>query len=170
MLMTKSGHASIRTLSRYSRPSVEALALARPARPHRAPTTPIDKTHHITGRRQPIQHPVPILVAGQLWWCRNAWLDAYAGKKASWKQVGDWHDRQRPNVAQRLRAASCRLDKHVGAADGPTPTVPMHGAIPGIIDAWTSPGRRDWPLPPTGKQLAQVRADFEARLRRRHPG
>jgi len=26
MLMTKSGHASIRTLSRYSRPSVEALA------------------------------------------------------------------------------------------------------------------------------------------------
>jgi hypothetical protein len=33
----------------------------------------------------------------ELWWCRNAWLDAYAGKKASWKQVGDWHDRQRPN-------------------------------------------------------------------------
>ena len=26
MLMTKSGHASIRTLSRYSRPSVDALA------------------------------------------------------------------------------------------------------------------------------------------------
>jgi len=26
MLMTKSGHASIRTLSRYSRPSIDALA------------------------------------------------------------------------------------------------------------------------------------------------
>lgn len=42
MLMTKSGHASIRTLSRYSRPSVDALArsLAGPARSRRAPAGP----------------------------------------------------------------------------------------------------------------------------------
>jgi hypothetical protein len=32
MLMTKSGHASIRSLSRYSRPSVDALARWQDAR------------------------------------------------------------------------------------------------------------------------------------------
>ena len=63
MLMTKSGHASIRTLSRYSRPSVDALARWQDQRDpagHRAEQDPPNNwptTTRLTGRRQPVQDP-----------------------------------------------------------------------------------------------------------------
>ena len=48
---------------------------------------------------------------------RGATGGAYAGPKASWQKVGDWHDRQRPNVVKRLSGGDsgsrCNLGKHV---------------------------------------------------------
>ena len=61
MLMTKSGHASIRTLSCYSRPSVRRLGpLAGPTRSRQAPTAALSKTHPKLTGDSPLQDPVPI--------------------------------------------------------------------------------------------------------------
>ncbi|MGQ0842799.1 MAG: hypothetical protein ACT4QF_01570 [Sporichthyaceae bacterium] len=52
----------------------------------------------------------------ELLWLRTAWAVAYTGRSASALQVGDWHDRSRPGVARRIRAAvgTCSLENHTG--------------------------------------------------------
>lgn len=51
---------------------------------------------------------------------RDAWYAAYQGKRASARAVMDWHDRDRPGVARRVRdeLSSCNLTKHL--ANGPS--------------------------------------------------
>ena len=91
-------------------------------------------------------------VIEELLWLMHAWVGAYQGKAASVTAAGDWHDRQRPGVARRIRAVagSCSREKHQtrdGWADTPTGAVP----VPGVdaldeIAAWWATGR-DQPAP-----------------------
>jgi hypothetical protein len=110
-------------------------------------------------------------VVEELWWLRNAWCDAYSGEKASWQKVGDWHDRQRPNVTKRLREATrrggmaCGLGRHVDPA--PEAGLPLAAALPHLLTAWCSPERASWPPTPTGDQLAAAQHHDEAGQRRR---
>jgi hypothetical protein len=110
-------------------------------------------------------------VVEELWWLRNAWCDAYGGEKSSWQKVGDWHDRQRPNVTRRIRENSrstgtaCRLGKHV---DHPAPAgVPLPEALHHVVTAWCSPERTSWPPTPTHDQLTAARQHEEAAAQRR---
>lgn len=56
-------------------------------------------------------HPTAI---EELWWLRCAHADAFHPENGSWLRVGDWHDRQRPGVANRLNASlsTCSLSRH----------------------------------------------------------
>src|SRR5882757_1578967 len=79
-------------------------------------------------------------VVEELWWLSQAWYDAYTGPKASWQKVGDWHDRQRPNVVSRLAGSrrlgsTCGLGKHVNCAGDPAPIAPLPDALPHILAA-----------------------------------
>ena len=99
-------------------------------------------------------HPA---VVEELWWLRCAHADAYDDEVGSWLRVGDWHDRQRPGVARRVRAVlgKCQLSRHdttrersTGLA-GPTPT-PMAEHVTAIAAAWAT--HHAMPVP-TAEQL-----------------
>ncbi|MCA1676425.1 MAG: hypothetical protein LC799_31055, partial [Actinobacteria bacterium] len=66
-------------------------------------------------------HPA---VVEELWWLRHAHHDAYTDPHACASKAGDWHDRQRPGVAKRIRAwlRDCDLSRHQHPL--PAPTVP----------------------------------------------
>ncbi len=61
-------------------------------------------------------------VVEELLWLHTAWLAAYRPGAAS-TAVGDWHDRQRPGVARRIRdyAGICSLEQHQPGAERHTP-------------------------------------------------
>ncbi|MGQ0480001.1 MAG: hypothetical protein ACT4O0_03075 [Pseudonocardia sp.] len=91
----------------------------------------------------------------ELWWLRRAHDDAY--RSGSWVRIGDWHDRQRPNVVRRIRNATlaCELSEHRPGAElaRPAPRVPLTGAA-GMIAAWVAAGRPDPAPEPTAEHLA----------------
>ena len=90
-------------------------------------------------------------VIEELVWLRSAWISAYRGPKASAQRAADWHDRQRPGVARRIRAAagSCSLREHLDQP--PPPVVPAGDAAPAIAAWWVRPSAT---MPtPTGEQL-----------------
>lgn len=97
-------------------------------------------------------HPA---VVEELWWLRCAHADAY-GPTGNWLRVGDWHDRQRPNVVRRIRAAvlACELSLHTAGAEAATPAArtPLTGAA-ATIAAWSAAGRPDPAPEPTEAQL-----------------
>ncbi|MGQ0847186.1 MAG: hypothetical protein ACT4QF_23955 [Sporichthyaceae bacterium] len=82
----------------------------------------------------------------ELLWLRTAWAVAYTGRAASALRVGDWHDRSRPGVARRIRAAvgTCSLENHGGAALG-VAAVPSEGHIAAVAAWWALD--RDGPPP-----------------------
>ena len=73
---------------------------------------------------------------------REAHHDAYAGPAASWKAVGDWHERYRPGVVRRVTDAlrACDLAQHVpGApAHAVTSPAPLTAAAGPVAQAWTT--------------------------------
>ena len=94
-------------------------------------------------------HPA---VVEELWWLRNAHRAAYTGEGASWRDVADWHDRQRPGVVKRVSGAVgyCELARHAGNGDrrGPAgPVVPLAGAADQIATAWTEHRTAPEPTP-----------------------
>ena len=100
-------------------------------------------------------------VIEELLWLRGAWRSAYHGPMASAQRAADWHDRQRPGVVRRIRAAagSCSLREHL---DQPAPhVVPAADAAPAIAVWWAGPAAASPPVP-TGDQ---IRAADAARLR-----
>ena len=103
-------------------------------------------------------------VIEELVWLRSAWQAAYHGPMASALRAGDWHDRFRPGVVRRLRAAAgdCSLREHF---EKPTwPVVPVADAAPAIATWWAEPGD---PAPvPSGDQVAAADA---AHRRAPHP-
>ncbi|OJY42327.1 hypothetical protein [Pseudonocardia sp. 73-21] len=65
-------------------------------------------------------------VIEELWWLRVAHADAYGAETGSSLRVGDWHDRQRPGVARRVRGvlAKCDLGRHVATNGRPVEVLP----------------------------------------------
>jgi hypothetical protein len=91
-------------------------------------------------------------VVEELLWLQHAWFAAYQGKAASVQLAGDWHDRQRPGVVRRLKAAvgSCSKERHqtrTGWGEGPRGATPVPGtdAVPTIAGWWATD--RDQPAP-----------------------
>jgi hypothetical protein len=105
-------------------------------------------------------------VIEELWWLRNAHADAYHPADGSWLRVGDWHDRQRPAVAKRVREAigSCDLSLHApGKPHGqPAPVAPLTAHAAAIAAAWAAGGARP---EPTAEQLSEGAAYFAALYR-----
>jgi hypothetical protein len=106
-------------------------------------------------------------IVEELLWLWQAWDAAYHGDNASISRVGDWHDRQRPGVTRRIKAAGsmCSIENHQPGHPqhaGP-PAVPLTDAAPAIAGWWAT-RRTDPPPAPTADQLAA--ADLEAPARR----
>jgi len=106
-------------------------------------------------------------VVEELWWLRQAHHTAYAGQRACWRDVADWHDRLRPGVVRRLTpiANGCELALHApGARRAPAaPVVPLAGALDAVAERWT----RDRTAPePSTEQLAEAQAHDTATHRR----
>ena len=104
-------------------------------------------------------------VVEELLWLMHAWCAAYQGADASVAAAGEWHDRQRPGVVNRLRKSvgSCSLERHQTREGWPDPPGGAI-AVPGIeaagpLAAWWAL-RRDQVAPepiPTADGLAGVR-------------
>ncbi|MCF7550905.1 hypothetical protein [Pseudonocardia sp. WMMC193] len=95
-------------------------------------------------------HPT---VVEELWWLQGAHSVAFDDEQGSWQRIGDWHDRFRPGVAKRLRAAvgGCELALHTaGTGLHDNPVVPLADAATDISRAWTT--NRTLPEP-NGHQL-----------------
>ena len=110
-------------------------------------------------------HPA---VVEELWWLRHAHHAAYHDRGACWREVGDWHDRQRPGVARRINQAlaDCELSRHVPGADRhqPSPAVPLVAAAVEIAEHWT---RRRGTPDPTDQQLTDADQHDRAQHRTR---
>ena len=93
-------------------------------------------------------------VVEELLWLRGAWLEAYHAERAAVAAAGDWHDRQRPGVARRIRATAgtCSLEAHQPGGErhrGAEP-VPLAEAIHTIGDWWTTNRQAIAPAPDAG--------------------
>ena len=106
-------------------------------------------------------------VVEELWWLRCAHADAYDPEHGSWLRVGDWHDRQRPGVVNRINAVlgKCSLSRHV-TRNGRAPDVVEPGRAPlgdhhnPVAVAWATTGA---PGPtPTAAMLAEASAHENA--------
>jgi hypothetical protein len=109
-------------------------------------------------------HPA---VVEELWWLRNAHRAAYTGEGASWRDAGDWHDRQRPGVVKRVSGAvgDCELARHAagGAWDGSgRGVVPLAGAADRIAQTWTATNTSPTP---TDKQITEAETHDRAQHR-----
>lgn len=87
-------------------------------------------------------------VVEELLWLMHAWLAAYQGPAASVGAAGDWHDRQRPGVVNRLRkeAGSCSIERHQTRPGWSAPAgapVPVPGVDHAEVIARWWAGRRD---------------------------
>jgi hypothetical protein len=103
----------------------------------------------------------------ELAWLHQAWEAAYSPETGTVAAAGDWHDRYRPGVAVRIRAAnrnSCSLEIHVGP-DRPTAArvAPSVGSVEAVATWWAS--TRDCQQPPLPTQ-----ADLDAAARRLKEG
>jgi hypothetical protein len=107
-------------------------------------------------------------VVEELLWLHAAWVSAY-DPDAPVTAVGDWHDRQRPGVAARIKvyAGMCSLEAHQSGQDRatPEPVAPTTDAIPAIAAWWAT--RRDEAGPtPTAEQMETARQWITSRRRR----
>lgn len=97
-------------------------------------------------------------VIEELWWLHQAHAEAYHPETGSWLRVGDWHDRQRPAVAKRVRdvLAKCGLTLHTPEhAKGRLPLpAPLAGHAAEIANAWAASGGAQ-PVP-TAVQLDEA--------------
>jgi hypothetical protein len=107
----------------------------------------------------------------ELMWLRAAHSAAYAGERPSVVAVGDWHERQRPGVARRIRAAfnACDLARHAEGKDrtGLAVPAPLAGAAARVAQTWaTEPAERRLPVPSERDLVEAVRYDDAAAARR----
>lgn len=98
-------------------------------------------------------------VVEELWWLRRAHAEAYDPETGSWLRVGDWHDRQRPGVIQRVAKSigSCELALHAPGArrHRPPQPVPLTTAAYGLAE-WVAGGVSAEAPAPTTEQLAEA--------------
>lgn len=95
-------------------------------------------------------------VVEELLWLMHAWCAAYQGAGASVGAAGDWHDRQRPGVVNRIRrsAGSCSREAHQtrpGWSRTPSagPEVPGTDGLDAITGWWASRRHEAAPEPET---------------------
>jgi hypothetical protein len=98
-------------------------------------------------------------VVEELLWLHAAWIAAHH-PDAPLGAVGDWHDRQRPGVAARVKtyAGLCSLEAHMPGKERhqPAPAAPTTDAAPAIAGWWAT--GRDQPAPaPTPEQIDAAR-------------
>ena len=111
-------------------------------------------------------------VIEELWWLRCAHAEAYHAENGSWLRVGDWHERQRPGVRNRVNAllGKCGLSRHVDRS-GHRATRPRAAprrtrrAPRGRRIGWTS-FRSAGPMPTSG-QLSEA-DQYETARHRTH--
>lgn len=104
-------------------------------------------------------------VVEELLWLSAAWNQAYQGSQASAQLAGDWHDRQRPGVLRRLRAAAaaCSRETHQHAATRPgwgparaeAPKLHDDDTLDAIAGWWAE--HRDQPAPEPPPRPAAAR-------------
>ena len=98
-------------------------------------------------------------VVEELWWLRQAHGEAFHSEIGSWRAVGDWHDRQRPNVVRRLRPLvnKCELSLHNSGQEqgGPPAGVPLAAHADAVARIWTTTPDRQVPRP-DGLQLDEA--------------
>ena len=91
----------------------------------------------------------------ELLWLHAAWLAAY-DPDAPLNAAGDWHDRQRPGVAARIKtyAGMCSLEAHLPDKERhtPAPTTPTVDGVPRIAAWWATQREQPGPIP-TDEQL-----------------
>ncbi len=108
-------------------------------------------------------------VIEELWWLRVAHAEAFDPSTGSTLRAGDWHDRQRPGVARRVRAVltKCELSRHApvnGRSVDITPPAPPALArhAPAVAVVWTAGADLDAVRAagpePTAEQLAEAEA------------
>ena len=93
-------------------------------------------------------HPA---VVEELRWLREAHRTAYDPETGSWRDVGDWHDRQRPGVVKRVTAAvgACELALHApgGEQARPPAAAPLVHAAPQLAQHWATSHTSPEPTP-----------------------
>lgn len=104
-------------------------------------------------------------VVEELCWLRQAHAEAYSARDGSAVKAADWHDRQRPGVVKRIKAAlgGCELALH----DPPRPAVavPLVGSADRIATTWA--GTRGAPHP-TPKELSEAQQHDHTEHRTNH--
>lgn len=101
-------------------------------------------------------------VVEELLACRGAWYAAYEGERVSARAVADWHDRDRPGTARRVKdeLGGCSLTRH--KADGPLAWRPARAAgmeMSGALVSWWAESHGDTAAPaPSEAMLADERA------------
>lgn len=117
-------------------------------------------------------------VLEELWWLRLAHADAYDPKNGSVLRMGDWHDRQRPGVARRVRTVlgKCDLTRHAAVNGRPVEITPpgppaMAGHAHAVATVWAAGAGLDAVRAtgpePTADQLAEADA-YQRALYRSH--
>lgn len=97
-------------------------------------------------------------VIEELWWLRHAHADAYHPTHGTWQRVAEWHERQRPGVAKRVRGAigTCELSLHRGGPfAAPALAPPLGDHAPVLAAAWATDPLAPRPQP-TDIQLDQA--------------
>lgn len=108
-------------------------------------------------------------VIEELWWLRLAHADAYDPENGSVLRMGDWHDRQRPGVARRVRTVlgKCDLTRHTAHNGRPVEITPpgppaMTGHAQAVAAVWAAGAQANGPRAagpdPTPEQLAEADA------------
>lgn len=101
-------------------------------------------------------------VVEELLACRGAWYAAYEGERASARAVMDWHDRDRPGTARRVKdeLGGCSLARH--KAGGPLAYRPARAPgleMSGALVSWWADSHGDTAAPaPSAAMLASERA------------
>jgi hypothetical protein len=96
-------------------------------------------------------------VVEELMWLRRAHAAAFSGKGPTEQRIGDWHDRQRPNVVKRLHdeLKTCHLGLH---AEGKAPVsreVPFAGIADLHAEQWATSKTTPQPSPEQVTQADQ---------------
>lgn len=101
-------------------------------------------------------------VVEDLLWLMHAWVAAYQSDP-SVHAAGDWHDRQRPGVVRRIKAAhgTCSLHAHPpkDSRVSARPVVPLADAATEAIAAWWAEHRDHAPPAPTERMHAAADTD-----------
>lgn len=98
----------------------------------------------------------------------RSWLAAYVDSDATVARAADWHDRYRPGVVKRIKAATsnCSLENHQdgGELHRPAPSIPSGAALASIA-AWWGTARTETAPEPDAEVVADARAAEAARRR-----